>query len=118
MNTSSNNPQITLLRERVDDIAAYLELWNNRGAATDKVAARAAGSMALERINAAAYQLADMSHRLLAELQAFDDGVHAGKDRLLRIRRTERDEWLAAGTGPGYPAGDDQADDDGSTDRG
>jgi hypothetical protein len=104
--TSSSNPAITLLRERVNDIEAYLELWASRAAATDKVAARAAGSAAMERISATAMQLADMSNRLLSELRAFDDGVKAAGDPLLNVRRHDEQPWTDTGTNPGYPAGD------------
>lgn len=75
MNEVSNNPQIVLLRERVDDLGAYLEMWNQRQAMADHIAARAAGNMALERISAIATQLSDLGVRLTAELRAYDDGL-------------------------------------------
>lgn len=114
MATSSNNPDFVILRERIDDLAAYLELWNQRASATDKAAARAAGSMAMERISAVADQLSGMSRRLLGELRAFDDGVAAADDPLLK-RSPRRDDrgWFDTGTGPGYepPRRGDQTDD-------
>jgi hypothetical protein len=105
--SSSSNPQITLLRERVNDLEAYLEMWDQRSAATDQAAARAAGSAAIERISATAMQLADMSKRLLAELKAFDDGVKVAGDPLLNVRRHDEQPWTDTGTNPGYPAGDE-----------
>lgn len=85
MDTSSNNPQMTLLRERVEDLAAYLEQWSTRSSATDRLAARAAGNMALERINAIANQLSEIGLQLTSELRTY-----------------EAQSWQDSGTGPGY----------------
>lgn len=93
------NPEVVLLRERVNDMAAYLELWNQRSAARDRKAARAAGSMAMERMSTIARQVADMSLRLLAELQAFDDGATGD---LPHVQRDDTPRWTDTGSGPGY----------------
>lgn len=80
------NPQMTLLRERVADLEAYLAMWEQRSAARDRSAARAAGNQALERINAIATQLSTMGVKLTAELRAFESGQ----------------DWSDTGSGPGY----------------
>jgi hypothetical protein len=83
--TSSNNPFTTLLRERVDDLTAYLEQWSQRSAAIDRRAARTAADMALERINAIAWQLGELGVQLVGEIQSYDHQA-----------------WQDSGTGPGY----------------
>jgi hypothetical protein len=70
MNALSSNPEMTLLRERVNDLAAYVELWNQRAAARDRKVARTAASTAIERCNTIAHQLAGLSFRLVNELDA------------------------------------------------
>ena len=64
---------MTLLRERVGDLVAYVELWNQRAAARDRKAARTAANMAIERCTTIAHQLAGLSLRLVQEIRAFED---------------------------------------------
>lgn len=87
---TSNTPPIVFIKEAVDDLAEYLDMWTGRTPTADTTAARAAGSMAMGRINAIAGYLSDMSQQLQAELQAFDDGVRAAGDPLLNVRRDDR----------------------------
>lgn len=108
MNAPSSHPQMTLLRERVNDLAACLEVWDQRSATADKAAARAAGNQALERINAIANQLSDLGVQLVAELRAFDNEGGCLGDGICTNPRCRRHgvPWTDTGTGPGWPAGD------------
>lgn len=73
MSAPSSNPEMTLLQERVNDLAAYVEMWNQRVAARDRKAARTAASMAIERCDTIAHQVTGLSSRLANEIQAFED---------------------------------------------
>lgn len=65
--------QIVFIREAVDDLAAYLELWGARRPLPESSpAARAAAGVAVERIDTTLRRLIVLRSELVAEIRAED----------------------------------------------
>lgn len=89
MNEVSPSPDpmvFLLIREGVADLGEYLGMWATRSAATRPDAARAAATMAVERIDTTLQRLHSLRTQLVTEVRTFDAETSARVDELLRQR--------------------------------